>query len=80
MENAEWAANSKTIHAWKLWIVDGRRLGMRALCGVRTPHNFIWGLDVTQAGALKAAQRHYPHLPTCGTCVDLAATKQGDTR
>lgn len=72
MENAEWAANSKTIHAWKLWIVNGRRWGMRALCGTRTPHDFIWAIDVTQPGALDAAQRYHAHLPTCSVCVERA--------
>lgn len=69
MTNAEWSANSKTIHAWTLWIVNGRRWGMRSLCGVRTPHDFGWGLDVTTDGALEAAQRYFPHLSTCEECV-----------
>jgi hypothetical protein len=78
MQNAEWAANSKTIHAWRLWVVNGRRWGMRALCGVRTAHDFGWAVDVTQPGALEAAQRFHSHLPTCDACRDLVDTEKGD--
>lgn len=55
----------------------GSRWGMRSLCGVRTPHDFLWGVDVTKEGALEVAQRYFPHLPTCQRCVDLAPQKSG---
>lgn len=70
MENPEWSANSKTIHAWTLWLVKGRRWGMKSLCGVRTPQDFPWGIDVTSEDALAVAKNYYPHLSVCGKCED----------
>lgn len=71
MQNPEWSANSKTVHAWNLWVVKGRRMGMLSLCGVRTPHDFIWGIDVTEEEALNTARNFYSHLPVCQRCIDL---------
>lgn len=72
----EWAANSKTIHAWVPWIANryGRtgRWGLKSLCGQRTPHDFGWSIPVTWPDALAVAKRFHFPTPVCSECVERA--------
>lgn len=74
VEIPEWAANTKTLHAWVEYrptrgAFSGRRIGYKSLCGVTTRYEFEWSLDVTLPDALRTAY-HFNGRPVCETCRD----------
>lgn len=73
----EWAANSRTIHAWRPWVKrDGRRWGHKALCGVTTTFDFGWSMAVTEPSALEWC-KSFTGRPVCDVCVERVEVDHG---